>query len=43
MKTFNIVSHSIKAALCLSTAGLAFSSLAAEEDEKIRKNRSNRF
>ena len=34
MKTFNIVSHSIKAALCLSTAGLAFSSLAAEEDEK---------
>jgi len=34
MKTFNVVSHSIKAALCLSTAGLAFSSLAAEEDEK---------
>ncbi|MEL0631402.1 TonB-dependent receptor [Pseudoalteromonas carrageenovora] len=34
MKTYNLISHSIKAALCLSTAGLAFSSLAAEDDEK---------
>jgi len=34
MKTYNLISHSIKAALCLSTPGLAFSSLAAEDDEK---------